>query len=288
MKMDKYPRDLLERFFVSTTTTTTTTQTQQIQNTQHHQHQYRQYLRENQEEEEEDEEEEDEGVELNLGLSLGGRFGVDKHAKNKKLTRSSSVVGTMPLLREDIAAAAGVASPTPAYPTLIRSSSLPTETEEEWRKRKELQTLRRMEAKRRRSEKQRVSKSEKDSSAAGATGGSEEIEGSGVTMGLNRSTVGAAPPPFGLPNWANATKQVVLGDVLGKGKIGVGFQGFFTQPSSQGSVDSQGGSSSSLSEMDSKPFLGNLICIYTFYSFIMKFLYALVCFILSKVLMIVV
>ncbi|RHN55592.1 putative ethylene-responsive binding factor-associated repression, Ninja family [Medicago truncatula] len=261
MKMDKYPRDLLERFFVSTTTTTTITQTQQIQNTQHHQHQYRQYLRENQEEEDE-EEEEDEGIELNLGLSLGGRFGVDKHANNKKLTRSSSVVGTMPLLREDIAAAAGVASPTPAYPTLIRSSSLPTETEEEWRKRKELQTLRRMEAKRRRSEKQRVSKSDKDSTstAAGATGGggSEEIEGSGVTMGLNRSTVGAAPPPF---NWANATtKQVVLGDVLGKGKIGVGFQGLFTQPSSQGSVDSQGGSSSSLSEMDSKPFLGSSSC----------------------------
>jgi hypothetical protein len=275
MKMDKYPRDLLERFFVSTTTTTTTstttiTQTQQIQqNTQHHQHQYRQYLRENQEEEEQDEdeeEEEDEGVELNLGLSLGGRFGVDKHANNKKLTRSSSVVGTMPLLREDIAAAAGVASPTPAYPTLIRSSSLPTETEEEWRKRKELQTLRRMEAKRRRSEKQRVSKSEKDSSATGATGGSEEIEGSGVTMGLTRSTVGAAPPPF---NWANATtKQVVLGDVLGKGKIGVGFQGLFTQPSSQGSVDSQGGSSSSLSEMDSKPFLGNFILFYFIHLFI--------------------
>lgn len=254
--MDKYPRDLLERFFVSTTTTTTSTttitQTQQIQNTQHHQHQYRQYLREDQHGEREEEEE---GIELNLGLSLGGRFGVDKHAKNNKLTRSSSVVGTMPLLREDIAAAAGVASPTPAYPTLIRSSSLPTETEEEWRKRKELQTLRRMEAKRRRSEKQRVSKSEKDSTTAG---GSEEIEGSGVTMGLTRSTVGAAPPPF---NWANATtKQVVLGDVLGKGKIGVGFQGLFTQPSSQGSVDSQGGSSSSLSEMDSKPFLGSSSC----------------------------
>ncbi|KAI5437864.1 ninja-family protein AFP1 [Lathyrus oleraceus] len=279
MKMEKYPRDLLERLFVSSggsdnnnhnpTTTTTTSE-------QHHRQQYRQYLSQNQhgEQEEEEEEDEDEGIELNLGLSLGGRFGVDKHAKNKKLIRSSSVVGTMPLLREDIAAAAGVASPTPAYPTLVRASSLPTETEEEWRKRKELQTLRRMEAKRRRSEKQRVfvSKSEKDSiSTVAPTGGGgggciEEVEGANVsasaTMVLNRSTAASSTmPPFGLPNWAVASKQVVLGDVLGRGKIGVGFQGLmFSQPSSQGSVESQGGSSSSVSEMDSKPFLGSSSC----------------------------
>jgi hypothetical protein len=37
---------------------------------------------------------------------------------------------------------------------LPRTCSLPTETKEEWRKRKEMQTLRRMEAKRKRSEKQ--------------------------------------------------------------------------------------------------------------------------------------
>ncbi|XP_027187868.1 ninja-family protein AFP3 [Cicer arietinum] len=250
MKMEKYPRDLLERLFGSTGGTdnnihSITTTTQQIQNTHHRQ--YNHLLRE----EEEEEDEENEGVELNLGLSLGGRFGVDKHAKSKKLIRSSSVVGTMPLLREDIATAAGMASPTPAYPT---------ETEEEWRKRKELQTLRRMEAKRRRSEKQRVSKSERDSASAaaftGGGGGLEEIEGAGATMVLNR--IGSS---IGLPNWAMATKQVVLSDVLGKGKIGVvGFQGLFAQPSSQGSVDSQGGSSSSLSEMDSKPFLGSGSC----------------------------
>ncbi|CAI8588080.1 unnamed protein product [Vicia faba] len=284
MKMEKYPRDLLERLCVSsggsddnihrTTTTTTTTRTaQQTQNAQHHHQQYHQYLRENEhgEQEEEEEEDEDEGIELNLGLSLGGRFGVDKHAKNKKLIRSSSVVGTMPLLREDIAAAAGVASPSPAYPTLMRASSLPTETEEEWRKRKELQTLRRMEAKRRRSEKQRVSisKSEKDSISTvapiggGGGGCSEEVEGGGggATMVLNRSSTVATMLPFGLPNWAVASKQVVVGDVLGKGKIGVGFQGLmFAQPSSQGSVESQGGSSSSVSEMDSKPFLGSSSC----------------------------
>ncbi|XP_027914209.1 ninja-family protein AFP3-like [Vigna unguiculata] len=187
---------------------------------------------------EQQDQEEDEELELNLGLSLGGRFGVDKNAKKKKLMRSSSVVGTMPLFREDDA----VAPPLAAFPALMRTSSLPTETEEEWRRRKEMQTLRRMEAKRRRSEKQK-----------GSREAVAEVEGgSVVAMGLTRfGSATLAPPPLG---WSVAApKQVVLGDVLGKGK---GFQGLFGQPSSQGSADSQGGSSSSVSEMDSKTFLG--------------------------------
>jgi hypothetical protein len=80
------------------------------------------------------------------------------------------------LLRED---SATVAPPSPVYSTLVRSSSLPTETEEEWRKRKELQTLRRMEAKRRRSEKQKVPKPERE--VAGGGCGSEEVEGAGAS-----------------------------------------------------------------------------------------------------------
>ncbi|GMI99862.1 hypothetical protein HRI_003655500 [Hibiscus trionum] len=100
-------------------------------------------------------EEEEEEVELNLGLSLGGRFGVDKNAK--KLTRASSIAGSMPTLRQDRDSPINT-KPTVPYPTLIRTSSLPVETEEEWRKRKECQSLRRMEAKRRRLEKQRSSR----------------------------------------------------------------------------------------------------------------------------------
>lgn len=249
--MENYPRDLLRKFLSSSggsdnnnNIDNTKTQThQQQQNAQHHHS--------------EGEEEDDEGVELNLGLSLGGRFGVDKHANKNKLMRSSSVVGTMPLLREDAAASAIAAPPAPAYHMLVRASSLPTETEEQWRKRKELQTLRRMEAKRRRSEKQRVNKSERDAGSGAGTGGGglEEVDGG---MKLNRCD--SSTPPFVLQNLGvGTTKQVVLGDVLGKGKIGVGFQGLFTQPSSQGSADSQGGSSSSVSEMDSKPFLGNSV-----------------------------
>lgn len=242
--MENYPRDLLRKFLSSETNNNSNidfTKTQQQQNAQHHS----------------EGEEEDEGIELNLGLSLGGRFGVDKHANKNKLMRSSSVVGTMPLLREDAAASAVAAPPAPAYHMLVRASSLPTETEEQWRKRKELQTLRRMEAKRRRSEKQRVNKSEKDGGGAVSGGGSatEEVE----TMGMKLNRCDSSTPSFVMQNLnMGTTKQVVLGDVLGKGKIGAGFQGLITQPSSQGSADSQGGSSSSVSEMDSKHFPGKL------------------------------
>ncbi|MED6207327.1 hypothetical protein PIB30_034745 [Stylosanthes scabra] len=275
-QMENYPRDLLQRFVdVSTagagSTSEEITRTQQEQQHHQHQHQHQHHQVKEHVEEEEEVEDDDEGVELNLGLSLGGRFGVDKHAK-KKLTRSSSIVGTMPLFREDRPTEPPHAAAYSA--ALMRTSSLPTETEEEWRKRKELQTLRRMEAKRRRSEKQRVARSEKES-GGGAAGsgigtGLEELEGgagaSAATMGLNRfGSSNLAAQPFGVPNWGS--RQVLLGDVLGKGKIGGGgggdsggFQGLFAQPSSQGSAESQGGSSSSVSEMESKPFLGPGSC----------------------------
>lgn len=103
--------------------------------------------------------EEEQELELNLGLSLGGRFGVDKDRKG--LVRSSSIAGTMPLIRdEDTLGGAVTTAPPQAdrITSLARTTSLPTETEEEWRRRKEIQTLRRMEAKRRRSEKQKVLK----------------------------------------------------------------------------------------------------------------------------------
>ncbi|KAL8513135.1 hypothetical protein ACS0TY_019352 [Phlomoides rotata] len=107
--------------------------------------------------------EEDEKIELNLGLSMGGRFGVDKNSN--KLVRSSSTASCLPESREDNDAEA--AAVVVAYTGLVRTSSLPVETEEEWRKRKELQSLRRMEAKRRRSEKQRNLKSESGSGGSG-------------------------------------------------------------------------------------------------------------------------
>ncbi|GAB2279914.1 hypothetical protein Dimus_014549 [Dionaea muscipula] len=96
----------------------------------------------------EEEEEEGPGIELSLGLSSNGKFGVDP-TKAQNLARSSSLIPNF--LSPPRGAAAEVAGHVP----LTRACSLPSEMDDEWRKRKELQTLRRMEAKRKRSEKQK-------------------------------------------------------------------------------------------------------------------------------------
>ncbi|KAM3359173.1 ninja-family protein AFP3 [Capsicum galapagoense] len=207
-------------------------------------------------------EEEDEGeVELNLGLSLGGRFGVDKSCSNK-LMRSSSVASCLPVVRDDDV----LAPPVVSYPSLVRTSSLPVETEEEWRKRKELQTLRRMEAKRRRSEKQRNLRGDKESGGGSGSGGggSMEDEKREIEMNLrgrlDKEQYWATAKRFGLsvsPTLAGVARQGGLSGggidlTMGKGKK----QGH-GQLGSQGSVESQGGgggggSSSSMSELESK------------------------------------
>ncbi|CAN6550427.1 unnamed protein product [Malus baccata var. baccata] len=241
LQMDKYPRDLLQRLMCRSNDATT-----QLQ-----------YAEAN-------EEEESDELELNLGLSLGGRFGVDKGAKNK-LIRSSSIAGTMPFVRDDNDETA------PSYTAgLMRTSSLPAEAEEEWRKRKELQTLRRLEAKRRRSEKQRNSKAEKE-------GGSVEEEKRELEGSVGPNSAGGrgnrtAGPPFGLPSWVAAA--VARQAARGSGGGGVeknaftkfnveifsGLQGFGGQPISQASAESQGGSSSGMSELESKPLQGTSSC----------------------------
>ncbi|KAL3501512.1 hypothetical protein ACH5RR_035961 [Cinchona calisaya] len=223
-------------------------------------------------EEEEDEEEEEEGIELNLGLSLGGRFGVDK--SSNKLIRSSSIAACLPTVRDDDAVAA---SPPPvSYPSLVRTSSLPVETEEEWRKRKELQTLRRMEAKRRRSEKQRNLKADREGGGGGSRGGGEE-EKKEIEMNLRgrlekdkllaaaKRFSSSVAPPLGMAMMAANAGQSILGggiDVAmakGKGSYvgGSGMQGF-GQPLSQGSLESPGGSSSS--ELESRALQGSSSC----------------------------
>ncbi|KAI3729261.1 hypothetical protein L6452_17914 [Arctium lappa] len=163
----KFPRDLLQRFTVGTADAGAPTRSDP---------------------------EEDPGsvsgeeVELNLGLSLGGRFGVDK-SNNNKLIRSSSIAAILPVVKDDGVLGGGPSNPVPgrSYSGLIRTSSLPVETEEEWRKRKELQSLRRLAAKRRRSEKQRnLTKGERDEYVAAM------------------SRVGSsAGPPFPSSKWAS-------------------------------------------------------------------------------------
>ncbi|PSS28946.1 Ninja-family protein [Actinidia chinensis var. chinensis] len=197
LETNRFPRDLLQRFMAS-----------------NNQSQFTSMCKEGEEIEE---------IELNLGLSLGGRFGVDKSEK-KKLMRSSSIAGSIPIVRDDFDAATVLPVSVPA---LMRTSSLPAEMAEEWRKRKELQTLRRMEAKRRRSEKQRSLRSEKEGGGGGGGRLRREIE----------QYVGAA-------NWFGLA-------AAGGGDVGQGF----VQRS--GSVESQGGSPSGLSESDGKPVQGS-------------------------------
>uniref|UniRef100_A0A0E0LN04 Ninja-family protein n=1 Tax=Oryza punctata TaxID=4537 RepID=A0A0E0LN04_ORYPU len=86
-------------------------------------------------------------IELSLGLSLGGCFGADlaREFKKPRLVRSSSIASICSLpgsAGDDVAAAA----------PLMRTSSLPTETEEERWRRREMQSLKRLEAKRKRLE----------------------------------------------------------------------------------------------------------------------------------------
>ncbi|XP_011102058.2 ninja-family protein AFP3-like [Sesamum indicum] len=215
-------------------------------------------------------EEEDEEIELNLGLSLGGRFGVDK--SSQKLVRSSSVASCLPVVRDDN----DFVAPAPVvYLGLARTSSLPVETEEEWRKRKELQTLSRMEGKRRRSEKQRNLRSDKEGGGnGGGTLSLEERKEIEVNLrerldrekSLSKRAGSSLRSQFGLSSWAAAAaSQAILRSgidaALAKGKgsyVGSsgGIQGL-GQPASQGSVESKGGSSSSMSDLESKTLQGS-------------------------------
>ncbi|MFS8020837.1 putative ethylene-responsive binding factor-associated repression, Ninja family [Helianthus anomalus] len=161
----------------------------------------------------------EEDLELNLGLSLGGRFGVDK----SKLVRSSSIAAILPVVKDDDDDVLNNNNKLKtghdgSYSGLVRTASLPVETEEEWRKRKELQSLRRLAAKRRRSEKQKsLTRVERE----------EYV----VAMGRVGSSVG---PLFGSGNWEFGGPEgttVATSDGSGGG---------VTPPSLPGSVDSQG------------------------------------------------
>ncbi|CAI9756153.1 unnamed protein product [Fraxinus pennsylvanica] len=200
--------------------------------------------------------EEDQEIELNLGLSLGGRFGLDK--SSKKLVRSSSVAECLPVVRDDNDA---VAPPSVAYKGLLRTSSLPVETEEEWRKRKQLQTLRRMEAKKRRSEKLKNLKGDKE--AGGGRGGGnlsldekKEIEVN-LRERLDREKSLVATKRSGLPfPLSTANDQSIRGGIdeamaQGKGQYLGDSRGM------QKSMESKGGSSSSMPELDSRTFGGS-------------------------------
>ncbi|KAF5957566.1 hypothetical protein HYC85_004791 [Camellia sinensis] len=180
----------------------------------------------------EEEEEEEEEIELSLGLSLNGRFGIDPKRANTMLTRSSSIsdfmLTTTTTTDHNNTKAARVAEGM-AYAPLIRTCSLPTETEEEWRKRKEIQSMRRMEAKRKRLEKMK-----------------------NVRTTVVRDQVGIMIS--GVEANGEEENVVSQGPVAVKGSTrGGGADGLPPQPSSQGSIGSRGSGSSGISESETQP-----------------------------------
>jgi hypothetical protein len=128
----------------------------------------------------------DEDLELSLGLSMNGRFGFDPNAK--KIKRTTSIPEFMiPVSGGGGGSASGSGGSEGG--NLIRTCSLPAESEEEWRKRKELQTQRRMEARRKRNEKQRNLRAmrERSNFGGGCSGGEGGvgIESGGVNSSNN-------------------------------------------------------------------------------------------------------
>lgn len=171
----------------------------------------------------EEENEDGEGMELSLGLSMNGRFGVDPAAK-RKLTRSSSI--------SDIFVSGGASAHMQLTPPLRmaalmkRSISLPTTEAEEWRKQKDLPSLRRREAKRKRTEKQRsvtagAASWRVEKHPPPASQASMESQGSGLSwvssdsrpiQGFNKSTVSVQLEP------KHRGRKMALGPETGGGK----------------------------------------------------------------------
>ncbi|BBH00232.1 ABI five binding protein 2 [Prunus dulcis] len=179
-----------------------------------------------------------EEIELSLGLSLNGRFGVDPRAKLLPLKRSSSIpdFASTPARDEDTTCRVSA----PCMVPLMRTCSLPTETEEEWRKRKELQSLRRMEAKRKRSEKQqRNLKVPRDRSRENFEEDKRGGEAMNGVQSYRQEQFVKVVDEFramGIPTW-------VSGD---KGNCPVP-----PPPASQSTIGSQGSGSSGISESES-------------------------------------
>ncbi|GMH01941.1 hypothetical protein Nepgr_003780 [Nepenthes gracilis] len=185
------------------------------------------------------EEEVGEEIELGLGLSLNGQFGVDPKM-GENLIRSSSIPDFLNPRIRDIETTR-LASDDHA--PLTRACSLPTESDEEWRKRKELQTLRRMEAKRKRFEKQ------KNLRAARCQENGEEANG------IDGKKNNGLPRHVWLPTWTNGIKVGESEPNGGRGDAMVRGGGvsanFPRRPLSYGSPASQGSGSSGIMEFES-------------------------------------
>ncbi|XP_062187124.1 ninja-family protein Os07g0602900-like [Phragmites australis] len=140
-------------------------------------------------------------IELSLGLSLGGCFGTDPagEAKKPRLMRSSSVASICSLPGADGNDLAAVAPP-PAE--LMRTTSLPTEPDEERWRRREMQSQRRLAAKRKRLERRNSMNSGRSSASAGRDDTPEATYPSGFQ--LRRSGASQGSTSSSLPEQGGA------------------------------------------------------------------------------------
>ncbi|MED6126345.1 hypothetical protein PIB30_077570 [Stylosanthes scabra] len=245
-RMSNFPRDLLKRFM----------------SVNHHHHG--------------DGDAAEQEIELSLGLSMNGRFGVDPTAKKIKRTTSIPEFSFSKPLRDehnninsntnsnnqDIGGYSNN-MPMPCTTNLIRTCSLPTETEEEWRKRKELQTLRRLEARRKRSEKQQrnIKAMREKSNRSSSSSFSEDIVGF-VDGNNNSNLVEAALNEFSsLGRTTSLSTRVSELGLNGEKKSGGCGCGGLPPPSpspSRGPFGSpQGPGASGISESESPPGQGS-------------------------------
>ncbi|KAH6830336.1 hypothetical protein C2S53_007502 [Perilla frutescens var. hirtella] len=172
------------------------------------------------------EQEEDAGeLELSLGLSMNGRFGVDP--MRKKLKRSSSISNLV--FAVGASSHQARAAELDTYAPLARTRSLPTEAEEEWHRHKEFQSMRRMEARKKRMEKLRNVRVQKDKESCVENG-----NGNGNGNGLHEIVS------------KNVCGQRIENPIFNK------FENGNEISSSQGSIGSQrsGSGSSGMSDLD--------------------------------------
>ncbi|KAM0055422.1 putative ethylene-responsive binding factor-associated repression, Ninja family [Helianthus debilis subsp. tardiflorus] len=160
----------------------------------------------------------EENVELSLGLSSNGRFGVERRrvaaedvsGENNRLIRSNSTVDYLDFKK--LSSGNDETTSLTLFP-LTRTCSLPIETEVEWKKRKELQSLRRSEAKRRRVEKA------KNGRVVKGLGVEESYEGKIRSLVNCNGKGNELLPP--LPRPSSFPSQVSVGSPASGGSSGV-------------------------------------------------------------------
>ncbi|XP_073286522.1 ninja-family protein AFP3-like [Primulina huaijiensis] len=167
------------------------------------------------------EEEENGEVELSLGLSMNGRFGVDP--ARKKLRRASSI--------SDLVFAVGVAdngsrhkgrvAALESHAPLGRTCSLPIPTEE-WRHRKALESTRSMEARKNRMEKLKNVRMVKDTDISAEDGNNGNGSNHAATMKDNVRII-----VNGNLNFVENVKQASQGSIGSQrsGSSGISFDG---------------------------------------------------------------